>query len=138
MDWRSRRKTSLKVVAELADGYNVGDSPRDFARKMRILKKHCKRVNRDFNAIQKSWVGEVIIDDDEDALARKIKALKPKQTPLEEYLKSTIVGTPEICVEKVSQYVCEGATLFILRFRKYDEDRRLFMEKVVPKVGRGS
>jgi F420-dependent oxidoreductase-like protein len=131
-------RLTLKVVAELADGYNVGASPRDFARKMRILKKHCKRVNRDFNAIQKSWVGEVIIDEDEDALTRKIEALKPKQTPLEKYLKSTIVGTPEKCVEKVSQYVCEGATLFMLLFRKYDEDKRLFVEKVVSKVGRGS
>jgi len=121
-------------VAELADGYNVGASPQDFARKMSILKKHCKRVDRDFNAIQKSWVGEVIIDEDENTLARKIETLKPKQTPLEEYLKPRIVGSPEKCVEKVSKYVREGATLFILLFRKYKEDRRLFMEKVVPKV----
>lgn len=105
---------------------------------MRILKKYCKRVNRDFNAIQKSWVGEVIVDEDEDTLARKIEASKPKQTPLEEYLKSTIVGSPEKCVEKVSQYVREGATLFILLFRKYKEDTRLFMKKVAPKVGRVS
>ena len=131
-------KLTLKVVAELADGYNVGASPQDFARKMRILKKHCKRVNRDFNAIQKSWVGEVIIDKDDEALARKIEVLKPKRTPLEEYLKSTIVGSPEKCLEKVSRYVREGATLFILLFRKYREDKRLFMEKVVPKVGRVS
>lgn len=131
-------KLMLKVVAELADGYNVGVSPQDFGRKMRILKKYCKRVNRDFNAIQKSWVGEVIVDEDEDTLARKIEASKPKQTPLEEYLKSTIVGSPEKCVEKVSQYVREGATLFILLFRKYKEDTRLFMKKVAPKVGRVS
>jgi F420-dependent oxidoreductase-like protein len=131
-------KLMLKVVAELADGYNVGVSPQDFGRKMRILKKYCKRVNRDFNAIQKSWVGEVIVDEDEDTLARKIEALKPKQTSLEEYLKSTIVGSPEKCVEKVSQYVREGATLFILLFRKYKEDTRLFMKKVAPKVGRVS
>jgi F420-dependent oxidoreductase-like protein len=129
-------KLTLKVVAELADGYNVGASPQDFARKMRILKKHCKRMNRDFSSIQKSWVGEVIIDKDEDALARKIEILKPKQTPLEDYLKSTIVGSPEECLEKVSHYVREGATLFILLFRKYGEDKRLFMEKVVSKVDR--
>ena len=127
-------KLTLKFVAELADGYNVGASPQDFARKMRILKKHCKSVNRDFNEIQKSWVGEVIIDEDDGALARKIEALKPKQTPLEEYSKPRIIGSPEKCVEKVSQYVREGATLFILLFRKFKKDRRLFMEKVVPKV----
>ena len=131
-------KLMLKVVAELADGYNVGVSPQDFGRKMRILKKYCKRVNRDFNAIQKSWVGEVIVDEDEDTLARKIEASKPIQTPLEEYLKSTIVGSPEKCAEKGSQYVREGATLFILLFRKYKEDTRLFMKKVAPKVGRVS
>lgn len=129
-------KLTLKVVAELADGYNVGASTQDFAQKMKILKKHCKRVNRDFNAIQKSWVGEVIIDEDDGALARKIEALKPKQTSFEEYLKPRIVGSPEDCLEKISQYVCEGATLFILLFRKYREDKRIFMQKVVSKVGR--
>ncbi len=129
-------KLTLKVVAELADGYNVGASPQDFARKMRILKKHCKKMNRDFNAIQKSWVGEVIIDEDKAALIRKIETLKPEQTPLKEYLKSTIVGFPEQCAEKVNHYVREGATLFILLFRKYREDIRLFMEETVPKVGR--
>jgi alkanesulfonate monooxygenase SsuD/methylene tetrahydromethanopterin reductase-like flavin-dependent oxidoreductase (luciferase family) len=129
-------KLTLKVVAELADGYNVGASPQDFARKMRILKKHCKKMNRNFSAIQKSWVGEVIIDEDKAALARKIETLKPKQTPLREYLKSTIVGSPEQCAEKVNHYVREGATLFILLFRKYREDIRLFMEEAVPKVGR--
>lgn len=129
-------KLTLKVVAELADGYNVGASPQDFARKMRILKKHCKKMNRNFNAIQKSWVGEVIIDEDKAALTRKIETLKPEQTPLEEYLKSKIVGFPEECAEKVNHYVREGATLFILLFRKYREDERLFIENVVPRVGR--
>ncbi len=129
-------KLTLKVVAELADGYNVGASPQDFARKMRILKKHCKKMNRDFSTIQKSWVGEVIIDEDKAALIRKIETLKPEQTPLKEYLKSTIVGFPEQCAEKVNHYVREGATLFILLFRKYREDIRLFMEETVPKVGR--
>jgi len=131
-------KLTLNVVAEMGDGYNVGASPQDFARKMRILKKHCRRVNRDFNEIQKSWVGEVIIGEDEIALAQKIEALKPKQIPLEEYLKSTIVGPPEKCAEKIGQFIREGATLFILLFRKYREDRKLFMERVVPKVGRVS
>jgi F420-dependent oxidoreductase-like protein len=127
-------KLTLKVVAELADGYNVGASPQDFARKMSILKKHCKKVNRDFNAIQKSWVGEVIIDEDEDSLARKIETLRPRETPLEEYLKPTIAGSPERCAEKINEYVRQGADLFILLFRKYKEDKKLFIEKVIPKV----
>jgi len=127
-------KLTLKVVAELADGYNVGASPQDFARKMRILKKHCKKVNRDFNAIQKSWVGEVIIDEDEDSLARKIETLRPRGTPLEEYLKPTIAGSPERCAEKVSEYVREGADLFMLLFRKYKEDEKVFRERVIPRV----
>jgi len=121
-------------VAELADGYNVGASPQDFARKMSILKKHCKKVNRDFNAIQKSWVGEVIIDEDENSLARKIETLRPRETPLEEYLKPTIAGSPERCAEKINEYVRQGADLFILLFRKYKEDKKLFIEKVIPKV----
>ena len=49
-------------------GANFGGKPEEFARKCEILKDHCKAVGRDYDEIEKTISGEVMIRESEDEL----------------------------------------------------------------------
>ena len=54
----SGEKSTLKVVARLADAWNFGFDTSDAMRhKLEILKQHCTDVGRDFNSIQLTYYG---------------------------------------------------------------------------------
>jgi len=140
-------KLTLKLVAELANGYNWRATPEDYKRKLEVLRERCKQVGRDFDSIKKSiWI-PVIIDEDEKALEKKVQNLsakvedttsKPKE-PSEhislskkEWLSRRIVGTPEQCIKRIYEYIEAGAELFLLNFAGLEKDMKLFAETVIP------
>ena len=53
----SGEKKTLRLVARYADACNIrGDSPEGAARLLGVLKEHCEREGRDFDAIEKTIV----------------------------------------------------------------------------------
>ena len=104
------------------------------------LEKYCLEVGRNYEDIQKTWFGRIIIGEREEV---KRKALRFQETrtegskimemSLEDFLDSIIAGTPEECVEKIGKYVDVGATYFIPHF-PFAQDLqalRIFMDEVV-------
>lgn len=125
----------LRLVARHADIWNNGGDVQEFAHKLEVLRRHCATEHRDYDAIEKSWFGNVIVDADparaEARLARVASAwgMSPQQMEAR-----ALAGTPERIVERVREYVAIGVTHFIGMFGRVDDLRstRLFAERVLP------
>lgn len=122
-------KVLLRLVAQYADRWNFGGSVDEFRQKLPILEAHCRAVGRDFGAIEKSWFGNIVIEEDEEKLERRLARRGAKAD-----LIPGIVGTPEKVVERLRQYVDIGVTHFIAMFGRVERlgATELFAEKVIP------
>jgi F420-dependent oxidoreductase-like protein len=125
----------LRLVARHADVWNSGGDVAELGRKLDVLRRHCAAEKRPFEAIEKSWFGNVIVDADagraEARLARVAAAwgMSPAQMAAR-----ALAGTPERVVERVREYAALGVTHFIGMFGRVDDLRstRLFAERVLP------
>ena len=139
-------KLTLKVVAELADGCNPASwvgTPEDFKHKMTILQKHCTSFGRNFDEIQKSWAGSILITETEHELDKRLKKYvekrlkgmaRAKEMGFTDYnLKPSLFGTPEKCIEKINTYINAGVTHFMFNFPEEQlfKDLRLFAKRVI-------
>ncbi|MGQ9515578.1 MAG: hypothetical protein ACUVTL_11145 [Thermoproteota archaeon] len=76
----------LNVVAEFADGYNtVFTSPEECMIKMNLLRKFCKELNRSYEEIEKSWVGEMVLGEDPQEISRKVRNIQPDVDKVEDF-----------------------------------------------------
>jgi len=132
----------LEIVARHADYVNFAScSVEELKEKLDILRRQCLKVRRNFEDIEKTWHGRVIIVEKEGELRQE--ALKAKQSStnkkvqkmeLDKYLNEIIAGTPEQCVEKIQEYIDLGVKYFIphFPFSKDLKPLRIFMEKIAP------
>ncbi|MEM4312156.1 MAG: LLM class flavin-dependent oxidoreductase [Nitrososphaerales archaeon] len=133
----------LKAVAELADIWDMGGDPsvEEYRRKMNILQDWCEKINRDFNSIEKSWDGHVLIGrnkgDFEDKISR-IRREWGEYGAIEGYaygkMQKMISGTPDECIEKINGLLDIGISRFILIFLDYPstDGIKVFAERVMP------
>lgn len=132
----SGEKLTLKVTAKYADRFDWGFVPSLdlYKRKLEVLENHCLTVGRDLNEIQKScWPGgQLLIAQDQRELNEKISKIKPANTPLEEFKKAILAGTPDECLERLQVYVDLGVTYFMLFFADLPstDGLKLFAEAV--------
>jgi len=144
-------KLTLRIVAKYADGCNFISSPEEYSYKLELLKKYCEENGRKPNTIMKSLTTDITIARKEDEV-KKLKKLyvnrKYVVTTLRHPLKALsfakrylsghitpcdIMGTPEKCVEQISQYADLGVTHFMLYFSNVNSSRlQLFADKVIP------
>ena len=133
-------KLMLRVTARHADRYDWGYLPslELFKRKLKVLEKHCDAVGRSFHEIEKScWpAGQIFIGEDRKELEKRVLQLMPKGVILEDFMRTSFVGTPEDCIEQLRQYLNLDVTHFMLFFGDLPDMRglRLFAEKVVRKI----
>ncbi|MCD6248265.1 MAG: LLM class F420-dependent oxidoreductase [Hadesarchaea archaeon] len=129
-------KLTLKVVAKHADIYNLwGGTLEDFRRKLEVLKRHCEKIGRNYEEIEKSYSTDVVICESEGEVQDLITELKKEGwEELEEIPEEKIIGTPESCIEQIEKFVELGATYFILYFHRAIQTRsfELFAKKVIP------
>jgi alkanesulfonate monooxygenase SsuD/methylene tetrahydromethanopterin reductase-like flavin-dependent oxidoreductase (luciferase family) len=140
----SGEKLLLKVVAELADAcmHAWYDSPKEFAHKLDVLKRHCDTADRDFHEIKKSWTGELFLLPRGSNVRSKVEEyLASRGEPLswdtssrgyDEYVRENIVGTPNECCSKIREYLKLGITRFYLE-KTTTESRELFAKEVMPR-----
>jgi F420-dependent oxidoreductase-like protein len=115
---------TLRVVARLADRANFGGSPEQFAHKCEVLKQHCKDVGRDYDEIEKTTSGEVMIRETEDELrAEGSKSVWGQ--PFDDWRAGAFVGTPDEVAEKLQRYVELGCTTFVPWCADYPSDQTL-------------
>ncbi len=125
----------LRIVAQYADRWNFGGSVKEFQVKLPILAAHCRAVGRDFNVIEKSWFGNILIEASErrlqERLAKRAARLGAAADQLED---SMICGTPETVIARIKQYTAIGVTHFIGMFGRVDRlgATELFAREVLP------
>ena len=126
---------TLRAVARLGDASNFGGTPEQFAQKCTVLRDHCRDLGRDYDEIQKTICGEVVLREDEkeivDGGSRSVRGLE-----FEEWRSLNFVGTPEQVAEKMQAYIDQGCTAFYPWCSDYPETEsvRLLAEKVMPEV----
>ncbi len=127
----------LDLVAKYADKANfILLSSNKFAEKANMLKTKCKRIGRDYSEITKSYFGEAMVVQTEREVQEQIKKrLKERRMSVNQsmkYAKKSIIGTPEMCVERIMDYKKAGAQEFMLVFPALDiKQIKIFADSVI-------
>src|ERR671927_1433152 len=127
-------KVTLKLVARWGDACNVMGDIQTIRHKLDVLKRHCEDVDRDYEEIIKSTGAEIHLIENE-ANAEQETAQARGDRPYEEYVKRTIVGTPEMVRERLQPMVDAGIDYFIVTIPReaYDQEPvRRFAREVIP------
>ena len=128
-----------KVTARYADRFDFGFLPsiERYKGKLEVLEKECRAVGRNFGEIEKScWPGgQVLIAKNQSELNEKVSQKNALGLSLDEFKKTSLVGTPEQCREQLQVYVDLGVTCFMLYFADLPgvEGLRLFADGVMNK-----
>ena len=129
-----------KVTAPYAGRFDFGFQPsvERYKCKLEILEKECRAIGRNFGEIEKScWPsGQVLIGQNESEVNEKISQKNTLGLTLEEFKKTSLVGTPQQCREQLQVYVDLGVTCFMLYFGDLPsvEGLRLFAEGIMNKT----
>lgn len=131
-------KLTLRVVAELADGWNTTGSPIYVRPKVEALRRHCDAVGRDFDAIVKSVMPlKLVVTNDRKRALGEIK-VGPRTAgrSQEDWTGDYFIGSPAELKEQIGQYVRLGYTHFAPNvIYPYDyESIQRFAEEVVERV----
>jgi F420-dependent oxidoreductase-like protein len=129
-------KLTMRVTAKHADRYDWGYLPSlELERKLKLLEEHCEAVGRNFQEIEKScWLaGQIFIEENRKKLEEKVVQRVPEDVTLEDFVQTSLIGTPEDCLKQVRQYTNLGITHFMLFFGDLPDLRglRLFAKEVV-------
>lgn len=132
-------QVTLKLVAQYGNACNVGGgNPEVIRSKLAILREHCARLGRDYDAIIKSTNANIVFlkpGDDLAAATERVRATY--RWSVEELERNAIVGTPEQVAERLQAAVDAGATYLITYFPRiaYDhEPLQIFAEEVAPRL----
>jgi alkanesulfonate monooxygenase SsuD/methylene tetrahydromethanopterin reductase-like flavin-dependent oxidoreductase (luciferase family) len=122
---------TLRVVAKHADWWNLpGGTVENYAHKLKVLRRHCDTVGRDYDEIRKTWACERVAVAATEAEAKRIADASPFGGP------NLLVGTPQQVAEGLRSFTDLGVDYFILRFSDfpYPEGALRFAEEVMPLV----
>ncbi len=112
-------KVALRMVAEVADGWNHNRGPDVFESKLGILHDHCRKVGRDPATMRISVERTCAILANEKERAAYIQRHWPhaKRERIEGFLKESCVGTAEEIAKELNFFIERGAELVILWFQ---------------------
>ncbi|MBA3823929.1 MAG: LLM class flavin-dependent oxidoreductase [Ktedonobacterales bacterium] len=119
----SGEKSTLRVVARLADAWNFGfDSSEALRHKMDVLRGHCEAVGRDFNTIQLTYYAEVDLPDDPATFTAGVGL--------------TIGPTPAEAITQLRSFIVLGVSHILIRTKNLASLRR-FVAEVAPALAQG-
>jgi F420-dependent oxidoreductase-like protein len=123
----SGEKVTLRLVAQYADFCNVGGDPETVAQKFAVLRQHCERVGRPYDAITRSNDVGILIAANEGELAAK------KERYGDDF---DLVGTPDQIIKGLRRYAEVGSqyVTFHMPDAKEIEPILLLGETVLPVV----
>ncbi len=131
----SGEKYLLRVVAELADGWNCpASTAAEYDRKLSVLKNHCKAVGRDISEIEISEQAVCVIAKDKAELGEKLPKAKRRYGFFGDIEKTGIVGTPDECIERIRKKTEKGVGKFTIFFSDImnPDTLRFFAKEVLP------
>lgn len=114
---------AVKFVAKHADVWNFPSdinpyTTAEYRKRVEILEEECDRIGRDPKTIRRSWLGISVIGRNEKEVKKRSKSLTNLN---QEQLSREIVGVPEVCVQKIEEYLELGVSEFILIFPEKHE-----------------
>jgi len=135
-------KLTLRVVAKHADRWNGGEGVENYRHKLEVLKEHCKKVGRDFDEIEKTYISDIFVAESTQKAVASLRKFKKHQGTLigrkiecnlEQYVKAHVVGSPKEALEKLRKIRGLGATYFIMYMPTAADTRllKLLHEEVV-------
>jgi F420-dependent oxidoreductase-like protein len=125
-------RNTLKIVAKYADACNLFGSIETIRRKLNILNEHCKSVRRDYDSILKTKLGIVLIDNDQEALIKKVNEMF-RGMPKEQIGEFVIYGTEEDVLREIISLEDAGIQYFIVDLdpSRELEQLELFANKIM-------
>jgi alkanesulfonate monooxygenase SsuD/methylene tetrahydromethanopterin reductase-like flavin-dependent oxidoreductase (luciferase family) len=137
-------RVALRMVAELADGWNHNRGPGIFEQKLEILHRHCRDVGRDPRTLRISVERTCAIFDDDRERQAFIQRYWPTNKPerINAFLDDSCVGTTEKVIDELRFFIDCGAELIILWFQDIADvgsgtsQAERFMERVAPALRR--
>ncbi len=125
----SGEKVMLRIVAKYADRWNCPAGYDDFARKLNVLKDHCRAVGRDFSTLTISEQLLVCMGKDDEEVERKWQMAK--RFP---FSATGIKGTPDQIIAQLRERVNRGVTMFTIFFSDFAPPATLetFARQVMP------
>ncbi|MBE7555907.1 MAG: LLM class flavin-dependent oxidoreductase [Anaerolineales bacterium] len=121
---------TLRVVAKYADWWNIsGGSYDNYAHKLKVLRRHCEAVGRDYHEIVKTWSAEAVAVAETETEAQHVAAASP-------YNEYSIIGTPAQVAEQLQAFVDLGVTYLIVRLLDFPDTAgiELFAQEVMPRL----
>ena len=132
----------LRAVAGHADICNIGFemSREEHRSKMEIVHRHCDNLDRDPSLIEVTHNTRLIVAESdqefETLVAQGAASANVSPADYKKSLSHSIAGTPEQCVQQLSEYVDDGINYFFLLFPApiHDEHLELFASEVMPHI----
>jgi F420-dependent oxidoreductase-like protein len=123
----SGEKVTLRLVAQYADLCNVGGDPARVAHLFEVLRQHCARVGRPFEAITRSNEASILIAANERELATKKERYGDK---------FDLIGTPDQIIEGLRRYADAGSQYITFNMPDAGDFEPILLlgETVVPQV----
>jgi len=137
-----------KVQVECANRINFRSlSVEEYRHKMRLLEKICSTSGRNFQKIEKSWLGQISIYENMKELEEKMKKIYlhsptylKREAAFKEWVKETkkhqIIGTVNECLERIEAYIEIGVTYFIgIGYLLRKNNLELLAREIISHVG---
>ena len=129
---------ALRRVAHYADGWmTISRPPALFADNLADIRRYAHAMDRELPAnFEACLYVDININDDHEEAFRECKQFLDSYyehdfTRAEVELR-TIFGPPQVCIERLQQFVQAGATTFVLRLIGHDEQRQF--ERITEEV----
>jgi F420-dependent oxidoreductase-like protein len=115
----SGEKVALRMVAELADGWNYNKGPADFEHKLGVLHAHCRAVGRDPRSLRISVERHCAIIDSPAERQAYVDRWWPGAKPerINAFLDAGCVGSTDEVTAQLRFFAERGAELIILWFQ---------------------
>jgi len=126
------KKRTLKLVAELADGWNYSLCTLDqYKAALEVLESWCQLVGKNYDKITKAWQPMILIGNNADQVSRKTKELLSLFPSLKEVI---VAGTSQQVLKQIEKYVELGVSYISANFPFIFDltSLRLFAHDVMP------
>ena len=140
-------RRTLRLVAELADAWNVPCAKDELPGKLEVLARHCADVGRDPGTVTKTWLGSLVIAPTHEEAVAKLEGMLAARgfdrSALDDpavrafVLGRFVVGDPDEVGEQVAELRAGGldGVVFNLPLDGFDVDTVALAGQTLSKVG---
>ena len=159
----TNNEVMVRAIAKHADVFNsMPASVEGFRKKLDVVGEACSAVGRDFGSLGLSLETQILVcrtDTEIDACFERMEKLRPRERSDEDILaqmmatnpalesygsrkdleKEFLIGTPDVVVDRLKEYVALGVEHFMLWFMDFPsmDGIRLFSAEVMPRFQGG-